>query len=256
MQHMHHILKDGSSLVYSWFEAMHTRMDIMLWDKEKADLETVAENIMAEVMRIEQMGSCFLQESEVSAVNASEVGVPVRVSEELYQILFRSLEYNTCTEGYFDIAASISIGGLRLNQKIRLENDCMVTRLHEDVRINLSGLLKGYALDRARAIMTGSSVRNGLLNFGNSSVAALGNHPHGEGWPVSTPGIEYILHDECLTTSGNDSAQRRHIINPLNGTLLEGKGMVSVVTQTAEEGEVLSTVKFIKEHKTNTYEDR
>lgn len=256
MQHLHHNLKDGSSLVYSWFEAMHTRMDIMLWDKEKADLEAVAENIMAEVVRIEQMGSCFLQESEVSAVNASEVGKPVKVSDELYQILDRCISFNISTQGYFDIAASQHLPGMSLDQKIRLEKDCMVSRLHDQVRINLSGYLKGYALDKALAIAEEASVGNGLLNFGNSSVAALGNHPHGEGWPVSTPGTEYILHDECLTTSGNDSAQRRHIINPMNGTLLEGKGMVSVVTQTAEEGEVLSTVKFIKEHKTNTYEDR
>lgn len=256
MQHLHHNLKDGSSLVYSWFEAMHTRMDIMLWDKEKADLEAVAENIMAEVVRIEQMGSCFLQESEVSAVNASEVGKPVKVSDELYQILDRCISFNISTQGYFDIAASQHLPGMSLDQKIRLEKDCMVSRLHDQVRINLSGYLKGYALDKALAIAEEASVGNGLLNFGNSSVAALGNHPSGEGWPVSTEKDEYILRNECLTTSGNDSEQRRHIIDPTTGKLLEGKGIVSVVTSSAEDGEVLSTVKFIKEHKTNTYEDR
>ena len=51
--------------------------------------------------------------------------------------------------------------------------------------INLSGFLKGYALDKIREILKVHIIANALINMGNSSVLALGNHPVGTGWKVS-----------------------------------------------------------------------
>lgn len=250
MQHLHHILNDGSHLVYVWFEAMHTRMDLMLWDDvAENDLFESAEAVYQEVARIERMGSCFLPDSEVSRINTSPVGESVTVSGELMEILTRCIGYNLSTGGLFDITASEELPGIGIQQKLGLDPEThSVSRRFSQVRVNLSGYLKGYALDRAADIVR-ASVRNGLMNFGNSSVYAFGNHPGGSGWPVTTgeePGPGYVLHNECLTTSGNSSDQRKHIINPLTGNMIEGKGMVSVLSRTAEEGEVMSTVSFIR----------
>jgi thiamine biosynthesis lipoprotein len=81
---------------------------------------------------------------------------------------------------------------------------------------------------------------------------AVGNHPHGNGWKVKTAlqalvpaEREFILYDECLTTSGNDTPNRRHIICPDTGKYIEGLKAVSVVTSNATEGEVLSTAFFV-----------
>ena len=73
--------------------------------------------------------------------------------------------------------------------------------------------------------------------MGNSSVLALGNHPVGSGWKVNN----ILLHDECLTTSGNDSPERRHIVSPRNGKLVEGVQQIAVVTSNGAIGEILST---------------
>ena len=105
MQHLCHTLDDGGFLVYSWFEAMHTRMDIILWDKEISGLEQVSESILEEIQRIEAMGSCFLSDSEISAINASPVGVPVKVSDELFQLLERCLDYNICKSIHESLSA-------------------------------------------------------------------------------------------------------------------------------------------------------
>lgn len=251
MQHMHHILDDGGHLVYAWFEAMHTRIDIMLWDSDAAymTLLNVVEEAVDEVGRISVMGNCFSQESEVSRVNATPVGEPVKVSDELLGILLRCCDYNLETEGLFDITASVDLPGMMLSDKLGLaQNDGTVMRHYGQAKINLSGFLKGYALDKVVEKMR-KNVRNGLVSFGNSSVFAFGNHPGGSGWAVAAAdgsGRSYVLHDECLTTSGNDTETRKHIINPLTGELIEGKGMVSVLSSTAERGEVLSTVSFIR----------
>lgn len=259
MQHMHHILDDGSNLVYAWFEAMHTRIDIMLWDSDVSyvRLLNVVEEVVDEVNRISLMGNCFSPESEVSVVNAAPAGVPVKVSDELFGILLRCRDYNQETEGLFDITASVDLPGIMLCDKLGLtQNDGTVMRNHSETRINLSGFLKGYALDRAVEKIR-KDVSNGLVSFGNSSVYAFGNHPKGSGWPVAAADSsrgEFILHDECLSTSGNDTEKRKHIINPLNGEMIEGKGMVSVISRTAEYGEVLSTVSFLRKNiETNTH---
>ena len=83
-------------------------------------------------------------------------------------------------------------------------------------------------------------IENALINMGNSSVLALGNHPVGTGWKVNN----ILLHNECLTTSGNDSPERRHIVSPRDGKLVEGARQISVVTTNGAIGEILSTALF------------
>ena len=95
--------------------------------------------------------------------------------------------------------------------------------------------------------------------MGNSSVLALGNHPVGTGWKVSfddrasttknhkTQSI--LLNNECLTTSGNNSDDRKHIISPSSGKPLEGVRQVTVVTDDGTTGEILSTSLFVANQK-------
>lgn len=255
MDYIDRTLKDGSNIVYAWFEAMHTRIDVILWDMtvSVADLHLSCEDIAAEVGRIERMASCFLDDSEVTAINASPAGVPVMISEEMFDILERCVSYNRSTGGLFDIAVSSELAGTSLEDKVRLDRDSLsAVRLSEYVRLNLSGFLKGYALDRSVKIISGNGLGNALVSFGSSSICALGNHPGGQGWPVATlEGEEFVLKDECLTTSGNSSDDRRHIINPATGRYVEGKSAVSVRTSGAEEGEVISTTTFLKSNINN-----
>lgn len=96
-------------------------------------------------------------------------------------------------------------------------------------------------------------MEDALINMGNSSVLALGHHPMADGWKIdfgqaASPHKihpELLLRNECLTTSGNDSHERKHIIDPRNGKLVEGKREVAVVTTDEAEGEILSTSLFV-----------
>lgn len=90
--------------------------------------------------------------------------------------------------------------------------------------------------------------------MGNSSVLALGNHPAGTGWKVNFgnqsetektgESQSILLYNECLTTSGNESEGRRHIISPQNGNFVEGLRQIAVVTKNGAVGEILSTALF------------
>lgn len=255
MEFLDRTLKDGSRLVYAWFEAMHTRMDIVIWDGtlSESEIHAFCRRVYDETVRIEEMASCFLPGSEITILNSVCAGESVPLTEELYGILARCMEYNRSTDRLFDVAASEDTAGIGLDEKLLLdESDHSAVRLDSRVRLNLSGYLKGYALDRATDILRSEGIVNALVSFGSSSVCAIGDHPGGKGWPVATSsGDEYVLVNECLTTSGNDSNDRRHIINPVTGKYVEGKSMVSVCTSTAEEGEVMATVSFLKHDMNN-----
>ena len=81
------------------------------------------------------------------------------------------------------------------------------------------------------------------------------NHPSGLVWKVgfrnqtnsvqSDKDQSILLNNECLTTSGNDSCERKHIISPWSGQPLEGVRQVAVVTNDGTTGEVLSTSLFV-----------
>lgn len=259
MQQLFRQIDKDRELVYAWFEAMHTRIDLVLWDTGEADrLSCAVQAIEEETRRIERMGSRFLPYSEVSRINDAAPGCPVCVSDELCALLARCLDYRQRWGGLFDVTACEGVS-CRLEEQRLSVCAPYVARADETVRIDLSGCLKGYALDRAVSLLRKQGIGNGLLSFGNSSVFALGNHPKGEGWMVAeadSPDRRHVLHDECLTTSGNNTESRRHIVHPLTGRMVEGRHTASVVTRSGEEGEVLSIVKFLSDSLSASFQDK
>lgn len=201
---------------------MHTRVDILLPGTESEDFYcAVAAEVADRIAGIEAIGNCFNPQSELSRFNKGGLEQSA-LSPELRYILDLCDEWKRHTGGLFDVACS--------------------------GKTNLSGFLKGYALDAVRPILENHGVTSALVNLGNSSVLALGNQTaNGEGWTVKRiDGREYRLHGQCLTTSGNTPENCAHIINPLTGECVQGEGVVSVVTNGGAEGEVMSTVTFIK----------
>lgn len=201
---------------------MHTRVDILLPGTESEDFCcNVATEVADRIAGIETLGNCFNPQSELSRFNNGGLEQSA-LSPELRRILNLCEEWKHRTGGLFDVACS--------------------------GKINLSGFLKGYALDAVRPILENRGITSALVNLGNSSVLALGNQTFGsDGWTVKrTDGREYRLKDQCLTTSGNTPENHAHIINPLTGKCVQGEGVVSVVTDSGVEGEVMSTVTFIK----------
>lgn len=127
------------------------------------------------------------------------------------------------------------------------QTDAEVETTHQ-TRLNLSGILKGFALDSIRRILKNYGIHNALINMGNSSVLAVGKSESASGWNVqlqNRSGGNILLSDECLTTSGNETSERRHILNPLTGQIVEGRRSVSVITAGGAEGEALSTALFL-----------
>ena len=251
IQHIFKSMTQRGNLLYAWFPSLHTRADLILCGEQTEDeLRGVVEDISQLLRALEQKANCYDSHSELARLNATAHLAPQTVSKELWLLLRFSIEANRRTGGLFDVAVHSEPHCADTIRRIRLsEQEQTLFFEQQGIRINLSGLLKGYALDCIRSLLLRHQVAHALVNLGNSSVMALGHHPNGNGWKVSFADgrreeNEVVLYDECLTTSGNDSGSRRHIIHPLTGRLIEGKKEVAVVTSGGAEGEVLSTALF------------
>ncbi len=117
------------------------------------------------------------------------------------------------------------------------------------VRLDLGGYAKGYALDRAAAILRAAGIRNALINIGGN-ILALGRkgdrpwrvgiqHPR-RGGAIAT----LDLYDgEAIGTSGDyqrffevDGRRYCHLIDPRSGVPVQGVQAVTVIARGAHAG--------------------
>lgn len=234
MPHLTRSLPDRSTAVYAWFSAMHTRVDILLKSASYTEdyLLGTIELMRQLICEIEKVGNRFDPASELSLINNLPVSEAYKLSPCLYDILTLCLRYNKQTEGLFDITVQSRAHSPQTISGIHIDSDRMYRRDSENIVIDLSGFLKGYALDRLRPLLQERGITDALVNMGNSSIMALGDVPG----PVK---------NACLTTSGNDTSERCHIVNPLTGELIKGKRQVQVITSGGADGEVESTRQFL-----------
>lgn len=255
MQYSQQLFDDNKKLLYAWFSSMFTRVDILISaDGSRDDLVSVAQKIKTEIERIEIFANRFDENSELSLINRAAFSNTIIVSAELFAIIAECQLYNEKTLGYFDITVNSANGCKDGASKIHLDAEKQIIKLlHPDIRLDLSGFIKGYTLRGIRNLLLNEDIHNALINVGNSSILAMGNHPCGEGWKISFPYEEKInecvLHDECLTTSGNKEQTKWPILHPKTGQPITKKQQVSVITDDPATGEVLSTALYVTTNK-------
>lgn len=123
------------------------------------------------------------------------------------------------------------------------------------VQVDLGGYAKGYALDRAAAILRAAGVRDALINIGGN-VLAMGTR-NGEPWRVgirhpreNAPMAVLALHDgEAIGTSGDyqryfelDGQRYCHLLDPANGRPAKGVWAATVLAEPGPQAGVLSDV--------------
>jgi thiamine biosynthesis lipoprotein len=125
----------------------------------------------------------------------------------------------------------------------------LVSSRNKTVLLDLGGYAKGYALDRAAALLKQQGIRNALVNIGGN-VLALGQHGD-RAWRVGIqhprkpgPLATLELHDgEAIGTSGDyqryfEFGGKRycHLIDPRNGQPVQGVQAATILTHGAHAG--------------------
>lgn len=257
---------------------MGTRIVVQLWHPDAEEGRRLVAAAMAEFDRIEALMSTYREDSEISRVNRHAAERPIPVSEELYDIVRQSIEVSRLTQGAFDITYE-SVGYLYAFRERQAPTDAQVdARIDavdyqhllldsearsiafamEGVRINLGGIGKGYACDRAVDLIRRAGVEHALVSAGGDT-RLLGDR-RGQPWVVGIRDPDdadavvtrLALVDEAISTSGDyeryfedDGVRYHHILDPATGRPSEGVRSVTIIGPDGTRTDALSTSVFV-----------
>lgn len=231
----------------------------------------------AELKRIDNLMSEWRPESPISQVDAAAGKHAVEVPAELREILQRSIHYSEITDGTFDVTwrgmgniwhfddtfvvpSAEAVAKARKNINYRLIHiDGNSVYLPGGVNIGLGGIAKGYAVDRAAAVLAQAGFMDSMVDGGGDVLLSgtkngqpwhLGiqnpRRPHGE--VLGVVGVSNM----AVATSGDyerfrivNGVRYHHIINPRTGWPATASISVSVMAKSAEQGVVLDKGIFM-----------
>lgn len=263
------------------FMAMGTRCDAVLIHDDTGFAERILQVLQKETVQLEHLLSRLQPGAPITVFNALGADEPFRPGNELWNIILQCREFSEWTGGLMDITSgplvrilkeqvsqeesdhkriekASALVGFR-NIRFDFENQTLY-KLVSGVELDFGAVGKGFALDRMKSVLETSGIASAFISFGESSLMGLGKHPAGEYWPVGIPDPvdpSEILHtfrvrNRFVTSAGtirkdagSGERLRMHIINPVTGEPLTKPCQVSVMTDTAVLGEVLSTAALL-----------
>lgn len=257
---------------------MGTRLDAVFINVDPGKVDLLAERIRHDIDRIEATLSIYRKDSELSVLNATAYKKEIVVSPFLFETIGSCLDYYKLTGGVFDAGKGKLTGfAQRKNAREKANTDSLIeqsgmelveinnqkrsVRYHgKNVSIDPGGFGKGLGIRSVKAILLSEGIDNALVSFGESTVLAMGTHPHGKHWPIAVADIynkQSIvrlarLSDNCLSTSGTGFVDEGgvfrssgNIIDPRTGESMDDPRTVSLVSDDPLEAEVLSTALLI-----------
>lgn len=261
---------------------MATRFEFALHGDRPVALRAAAEEALDEVERIENQLSLYRPHTDIARVNARAAQEAVRISAETFRLLERARTLSELTGGAFDITAGplVRVWGFhdgtgrmptaaKLDaarrqvgwRRVLLDPEEFTVRFDgAGGMLDLGAVGKGYALDRAAALLREAGVESALLHGGTSTVVALGAPPDAASWrlalpagPDGTAGETISLRDESLSVSAVwgrsfvDSAGLRlgHVLDPRSGVPVEGVRMAAAALSSATDSDALSTALLV-----------
>lgn len=252
------------------------------YGNDLARLREAAAAALDEVDRIDRLMSHYKKDSELSRVNREAAKAPVKVDPELFDFIAECLRYSRESEGAFDI----TVGPLMkawgfFKGEGRMPGETELARARHSVgyqhvilsrkdgtiffdkagvEIDLGGIAKGYAVDRAVAVLKHRGVTSALFSAGGSTTYALGAPPGKQAWeieiqdPVARDRIatRVQLKDLALSVSGSyekffelNGKRYSHIMDPRTGLPVQGVLSVVVITGDGLRGDALDNVFYV-----------
>lgn len=187
--------------------AMATRFEIVLHGDRPDWLQSIAEEALDEIEKLDAKLSLYNPASQIARVNRQAAISPVRVDPLLFELLEHCLKLSTYTQGAFDITMgplmkcwgfmkgtgeapsdnaieqAMQIVG---HQHVLLDrNNFTVQFDREGVMLDLGAIGKGYALECAAEIIRDYEVESAILHGGTSTICGIGTPPNDDAWHIA-----------------------------------------------------------------------
>jgi thiamine biosynthesis lipoprotein len=245
-------------------------------------IEPVTKNLRAIFDRLEAEMSAYRPGSVISELSRMAGIAPVAVPEDTYRVLSLGQRFGNLTAGAFNIGASPlaslwgfngsavpmtlpsdqSIGELLelVDYRRLVLNDGTALLPAKGMAVDVGGIAKGYAVDRAYDYCLGAGIQDFLIDF-SGNVRAAGRPSRKEGWQIGVRdpfdnsriiGTIALPSGMAVATSGSyerfvDILGERfsHIIDPRSGYPVAGTASVTALCSDAVTADALSTAFFV-----------
>ena len=242
------------------------------------------EAAFAEITKIDELMSDYKNDSEISELNRDGFRRAVVVSKATYEVLQRSIEFSELSDGAFDITIGplvdlwrsaaeansvptddeLSEARSRVGYELLYldANETSVRFAVEGMRVDLGGIAKGYALDKAVEAMQKGRAIGGMVDIGGD-VRCFGLPPRGQnrwliglqnsretGENVGTGEVLLVLEltDAAVATSGDyrrfvviGGKKYSHILDTRTGYSRDELASVTVISRNATDADALAT---------------
>ena len=261
---------------------MGTRVDMIVLTADMVAGQRALQHAFNEMERVESLLSSHDASSQVSGINQQAGGKPVKIALETLEILERAIGWGQRLDGLFDIttgplvnawgfgkdttsvlpapddiARLIALVNFEFLTLSRADTTARLTR--KNAQIDLGGIAKGYAIDRAVLMLKRGGHDNFLINAGGD-IYASGRKKMGKKWAV---GIQHPriprqlcarleLSDGAIATSGDYERYKivagkrfHHIVNPKTGYPGTSNQSATILAPSAEAADVWATYLFL-----------
>jgi thiamine biosynthesis lipoprotein len=235
------------------------------------------------MVAIGDITSSWDDDSQTSKLNRD--GFLDNPSDELLELVTKSIEYSELTEESFDVtvqpllnlwsykpntetqfwdldetiqqAAIAEALGMVGSDKIQI-TDTRISFTTDGMEITLGGITKGYAADEALKVIAQVGIKHALVDAGRD-ISTHGAQPSGEPWLIdlvnpddtSESLARFNIIDKAIATSGNyeryfdPDKQAGHILDPKTGFSSSGSISVTIIADTGFQADALATGVFV-----------
>ena len=234
-----------------------------------------------EVKRIENLISDWIPTTQISQVNQNAGIVPIKVNNEVFELVERAHKISKLTDGAFDISyasmdkiwkfdgsmkempspEAIKKSVERIGyEKIILDTKNKTIFLKDaGMKLGLGGIGQGYIADKVKEILQAKGCTAGIVNV-SGDINTWGSQTDGKPWtvgivnPVNKNKVfaTFPLIDSAVETSGSyekyvtfNNIRYSHIIDPRSGYPATGIVSVSVFAKQTEIADALATGVFV-----------
>ncbi len=261
------------------FLAMGSPCELLIDSGDPTIVASLLDAVASEAWRIEDKFSRYLRGNIIDRINGS-MGRPVKIDDETGSLLDFADMLTDLSGGAFDITSGVLREVWQFDgsdnvpdrsavesvlkrvgwDKVRWQKPYLT--MQSGMQIDLGGIGKEYAVDRAAAKLSAHSETACLVNFGGD-ILATGTPSNSAGWQV---GIESLnstrraatksirLRNGALATSGDarrfllkDGIRYSHILNPVTGwPINDAPRSITVAADTCTQAGMLATLAMLK----------